>query len=363
MDTATSTTATRLLEVTGLNTTFISGEKRVRAVEDVSIHVEANETLGIVGESGSGKSVLSRSIMGLIGTGSKVQREGTILFKGKPLQDLRRSEVRKLWGNEIGMVLQDPLTSLNPVTKIGRQITETVRRHNKSLSRSQAFDRGVELLRSVGIPEPEKRMRVYPHEMSGGMRQRVGIAIALAGDPELLFADEPTTALDVTVQHQILDLLDRQHRERNMGMILVTHDLGVVATRTDRVAVMYAGRVVETAPTRTLFADVRMPYTKALLDALPKLDQPSHSKLNAIPGNPPNLANPGTGCRFATRCIAASAKCFSEEPPLKAVPEDPQHQYRCWYPVGTPEYAAAEAKHQARTAEEQSSLLEGATTA
>ncbi len=328
-----------LLEVDGLSTTFLTPHGRVKAVDNVTLRLRPEESLGIVGESGSGKSVVSRSIMGLVSPGDKVEREGTILYDGVDLSQKSRKEVRRLWGREIAMVLQDPLTSLNPVTKVGRQLTETIRRHDSSLGRKAAFARGVELLRSVGIPEPARRMNVYPHQMSGGMRQRVGIAIALSGSPRLLFADEPTTALDVTVQHQILDLLAEQQRQRSMAMVLVTHDLGVVASRTDRIAVMYSGRIVETAPTATLFANVKMPYTRALLDALPKLDAPSHTRLKAIAGHPPNLLKAGAGCRFADRCPAADSKCLSSEPPLIAT-EDPEHLYRCWYPVGSPEYEA-----------------------
>ena len=329
-----------LLQVENLRTTFVTPSTSVTAVDDVSISVAGEETLGIVGESGSGKSVLARSIMGLVSPGDKVQREGRILFDGDDLTAWPRKKVRDLWGSEIAMVLQDPLTSLNPVKRIGTQLTETIRRHDRSLGRRGAFDRGVDLLRRVGIPEPTHRMHVYPHQMSGGMRQRVGIAIALSGNPRLLFADEPTTALDVTVQHQILDLLGDEQRERSMAMVLVTHDLGVVATRADRIAVMYAGRIVETAPTKTLFADVKMPYTRALLDALPKLDTPPHSRLRAIKGSPPNLAAPPAGCRFAPRCLAAADRCRSAEPPLIST-ADPEHLFRCWYPVGSVEYERA----------------------
>ncbi|MCR2824101.1 ABC transporter ATP-binding protein [Microbacterium sp. zg.Y909] len=330
-----------LLDVTGLTTTFVGGRQPVTAVADVSLTLRRGETLGVVGESGSGKSVLSRSIMGLVSPGSRVVRTGTIVFDGTDITALSRKKVRRLWGSQIGMVLQDPLTSLNPVKKIGAQLMETVRKHAPETNRAEAAQRSIELLRSVGIPEPAKRMRVYAHQMSGGMRQRVGIAIALAGNPQLLLADEPTTALDVTVQMQILDLLQRQQRERNMGMVLVTHDLGVVATRTDRIMVMYAGQVVESAPTRVLFEDMRMPYTRALLDALPRRDDPSHTRLRAIPGNPPNLAAPPVGCRFAARCPAVQERCRVEAPPLLATPERADHLYRCWYPVGSPEYARA----------------------
>lgn len=332
---------TALLDVTGLTTTFVGGRQPVTAVADVSLTLRRGETLGVVGESGSGKSVLSRSIMGLVSPGSRVVRTGTIIFDGADITALSRKKVRRLWGSQIGMVLQDPLTSLNPVKKIGAQLVETVRKHAPGMNRAEANQRSIELLRSVGIPEPAKRMRVYAHQMSGGMRQRVGIAIALAGNPQLLLADEPTTALDVTVQMQILDLLQQQQRERNMGMVLVTHDLGVVATRTDRIMVMYAGQVVESAPTRVLFEDMRMPYTRALLDALPRRDDPSHTRLKAIPGNPPNLAAPPVGCRFAARCPAVQERCRVEAPPLLATTERADHLYRCWYPVGSPEYARA----------------------
>jgi len=336
-----------LLEVRNLSTTFVGGRRPVTAVADVSLSLRRGETLGVVGESGSGKSVLSRSIMGLVSPGSRVVRTGSIEFDGREISELPRKRVRRLWGSQMAMVLQDPLTSLNPVKKIGAQLVETVRRHTPGMSRAEAEKRSIELLRSVGIPEPAQRMRVYAHQMSGGMRQRVGIAIALAGDPQMLFADEPTTALDVTVQMQILDLLQEQQRRRNMGMILVTHDLGVVATRTDRIMVMYAGQVVESAPTRELFQNVRMPYTRALLDALPRRDAPSHTRLRAIPGNPPNLAAPPTGCRFAARCPAAQEKCRVDAPPLRATGERQDHLYRCWFPVGTPEYARAVAANAA----------------
>lgn len=330
-----------LLDVRNLTTTFTGGPVPVTAVDDVSIALRQGETIGVVGESGSGKSVLSRSIMGLVSPGARVERSGEILFDGVDLATQPRKAVRRLWGREIGMVLQDPLTSLNPVKKIGAQLAETVARHNAELSRKEIDERAIGLLRSVGIPEPSKRMKVYPHQMSGGMRQRVGIAIALAGNPRLLFADEPTTALDVTVQMQILDLLSAKQSERDMAMVLVTHDLGVVATRTDRIVVMYAGQVVESAPTKTLFSDVKMPYTRALLDALPRRDQPSHTRLKAIPGQPPNLASPPPGCRFASRCPAAQDKCLTTQPPLQAVDGDGDHLYRCWFPVGSPEYGQA----------------------
>jgi oligopeptide/dipeptide ABC transporter ATP-binding protein len=230
------------------------------------------------------------------------------------------------------MVFQDPMTSLNPVMKIGRQITESLMLHLR-MSKDEARTTGIALLTSVGIPEPTQRMNEYPHQLSGGMRQRVTIAIALACGPKLLMADEPTTALDVTVQAQILDLLAEQQRERHMAMVLVTHDLGVVAGRTDEIAVMYGGKIVEKAPTETLFASVRMPYTEALLGSIPKIAEPSHTRLAAIGGRPPDLMNPPKGCNFAPRCPYAQDICQHEEPPL--VEDSPGHVYRCWFPVGS----------------------------
>lgn len=351
-----------LLEVDDLTTTFLGGRTEVTAVDGVSLTLRSGETVGIVGESGSGKSVLSRSIMGLITPGARVRRTGRIMYDGRNLVPLPRKEVRKLWGNEIAMVLQDPLTSLNPVKKIGDQLIETVRRHWPGIKNAHARDKSIDLLRSVGIPEPERRMNAYPHQMSGGMRQRVGIAISLSGDPRLLFADEPTTALDVTVQLQILELLEKQRTERNMAMVLVTHDLGVVATRTDRIIVMYAGQVVESAPTRELFRNVKMPYTRALLDALPRRDQASHTRLRAIPGNPPNLASPPKGCRFASRCPAAQDRCREEMPPLVASATNPDHLSRCWFPVGTPEYERGVAATDRAQAEAERAVAEGIET-
>ena len=252
-----------LLEVEDLHTSFRTGRGLVRAVDGVSFTLARGRTLGVVGESGSGKTVLSRSIMGLV-PGTNVERSGTVRFSGHDITAMSHDELREVWGMQIALVFQDPMTALNPVVRIGRQITESLRLR-AGLDRKGAYETSVALLRSVGIPAPEQRLRNYPHELSGGMRQRVMIAIALACGPKLLLADEPTTGLDVTVQAQILDLLAAQQRERHMGMILVTHDLGVVANRTDDIVVMYAGRVVEQAPTAELFAHTRMPYTEALL--------------------------------------------------------------------------------------------------
>ena len=324
-----------ILEVTDLSTSFASPRGRVGAVNGVSLSLERGRTLGIVGEFGSGKSVLSRSIMGLL-PASTAERTGSIVFEGRELSDWGDKEYRELWGTEMAMIFQDPMTALNPVMKIGKQITESLRFH-LDMDRSTAKDTAVELLRSVRIPEPEKRFSSYPHEMSGGMRQRVVIAVALACGPKLLFADEPTTALDVTVQAQVLDLLEEQQRERFMAMILVTHDLGVVAGRAQEIVVMYAGRIVEKAPTRTLFADMKMPYTEALLSAIPKLADPPHTRLAAIGGRPPDLVNPPEGCPFAPRCPYVRERCLTELPALTPVDGDDTHLFACHYPVDSPE--------------------------
>ncbi len=321
-----------LLEVDDLRTSFRTDRGMVRAVAGVTLNLERGKTLGIVGESGSGKSVLARSIMGIVP--NNAEREGSIRFEGTEISGLSQARMREYWGQQMAMVFQDPMTALNPVLKIGRQITESLHEHLE-FSKEEANQTALALLKSVGIPEPARRLKEYPHQLSGGMRQRVMIAIALACGPKLLFADEPTTALDVTVQAQILDLLQFQQRERFMGMILVTHDLGVVAGRTDHIGVMYAGRIVETGPTRTLFAHVRHPYTEALLQSIPKIELPSHSRLQSIAGRPPNLVNTPPGCTFAPRCPYAQDRCREEEPPLIEA-EQPGHFHRCWFPVGTP---------------------------
>jgi len=320
-----------LLEIEDLHTNFSTDRGTVHAVAGVSFSLERGKTLGVVGESGCGKSVLSRSIMGLLPPNA--ERTGRILFEGRDVANASSDQLRKLWGAQMSMVFQDPMTSLNPVMKIGKQITESLR-HHLDVSKDYANETAVALLQSVGIPEAPRRMNEYPHQLSGGMRQRVMIAIALACGPKLLFADEPTTALDVTVQAQILDLLQSQQRERFMAVILVTHDLGVVAGRTDDIAVMYAGRFVEKAPTRSLFSAVRHPYTEALLKSIPKLAQPSHTRLDAIGGRPPDLVSPPPGCKFAPRCPYAQAQCLTDEPPLQDG-DEPGHAYRCFFPVGT----------------------------
>ncbi len=320
-----------LLSVESLHTTFHTDDGPVRALQDVSFDLDVGQTLGVVGESGSGKTVLSRSVMGLLPRRG-VERTGRVSFEGRDLVGLRRGDLRPLWGEQIAMVFQDPMTSLSPVLRVGRQVTDAMRRH-LGLSRKQAKEAALELLRSVGIPDPERNLRAYPHQLSGGMRQRVVIAIALSCSPKLLLADEPTTALDVTVQAQILDLLARQQRERRMAMILVSHDLDVVAGRTHDIAVMYAGRVVEKAPTRVLFANPRMPYTEALLAATPRHDDKPHARLRAIPGQPPNLLHQPAGCAFAPRCRYVTNRCRVERPSL--VTDDDGHSYACWNPLGS----------------------------
>ncbi|MGY1746566.1 ABC transporter ATP-binding protein [Blastococcus sp. SYSU D00695] len=324
--------AAPLLEVRDLKTYFDTPRGIVKAVDGVSLSLRRGASIGIVGESGSGKTVLSRSIMNLLPKERAVPASGEVLFQGRDLRPLSPKQMREYWGPQMAMVFQDPMTSMNAVVKIGRQITESLRQH-KDISRKDAEAQAVRLLASVGIPAPERRLGEYPHQLSGGMRQRVTIAIALACDPELLMADEPTTALDVTVQAQILDLLARQQAERSMSMVLVTHDLGVVANRTDDIAVMYAGQIVEKAPTRTLFRRMRHPYTEALMRCIPRVENPSHTRLDAIPGRPPDLANLPTGCRFASRCRYAQPECLAENPPL--VSDEPGHEYRCFFPVGT----------------------------
>ncbi len=321
-----------LLVVDDFRTHFDTLGGLVRAVDGVSLSLERGKTLGIVGESGSGKTVLARSLMGLL-TSRNVVRSGSATYNGQELVGASNAQLRALWGTEMAMVFQDPMTSLNPVMKIGRQITEGLRYH-LDIPKDEANEQALQLLTSVGIPDPRRRLSQYPHELSGGMRQRVTIAISLACGPKLLFADEPTTALDVTVQAQILNLLNQQQHERHMAMVLVTHDLGVVAGRTDEIAVMYAGQIVEKAPTRALFANVRMPYTEALLKSIPKLEDPSHTRLQIIGGRPPDLINPPAGCRFAPRCPYAQPKCHTEPPPLVEA-ETPGHLFRCWFPVGT----------------------------
>jgi peptide/nickel transport system ATP-binding protein len=327
-----------------VRTYFQTPRGLVRAVDGVSLTLERGRSLGIVGESGSGKTILSRSIMGLLPPRGTIRR-GSIRFEGREIGGLSRRAMRDVWGREMAMIFQDPMTSLNPLMKIGAQIAEPLRLH-LDMSRSDAWATAERLMNDVRIPAAGRRLRQYPHELSGGMRQRIMIAIAMACGPTLLLADEPTTALDVTVQAQILDLLGEQRRDRNMSLLLVTHDLGVVAGHTDDIGVMYGGKLVEMAPTGELFANMKMPYTEALLQSIPKLADVSHTRLNVISGRPPDLVNPPAGCRFSPRCPYAQDRCRDEEPPLFPTVEDPRHTYACWYPAGSPQYHEPKARRQ-----------------
>ena len=323
-------TGPALLVVEQLSVDLPTPRGRLRAVDEVDLELAAGHTLGIVGESGCGKTMLSRAILQL--APRRARLSGRVLFDGRDLTRLDAEALRRLRGRSIAVVFQDPMTSLNPVLTIGRQLSETMREH-LAIDGSAAARRAVELLAEAGIPAPEQRLRQYPHQLSGGMRQRVAIAIALSCEPKLLIADEPTTALDVTIQAQILDLLARERQRRDMAMILITHDLGIVAGRTDEVAVMYAGRIVERAPTSGLFEAMRMPYTAALLAAIPKLDAPPHTPLAAISGRPPDPARPVRGCAFAPRCRYRAERCADQKPAL--TPADASgHRYACWHPVG-----------------------------
>ena len=320
----------RLLEVTDLRTTFRTVTGSVPAVGGVSFDLKANETLGIVGESGSGKTVLARTIMGLQPR-INVEVTGSVLLNGHQVVGASERTMRTMWATEVAMVFQDPMTSLNPVMRIGRQIDETLR-VRLGMDRRAAHDRALELLTMVGIPSAQSRYRAYPTELSGGMRQRVVIATALACSPKLLIADEPTTGLDVTIQAQILNLLDSLKQQLSMSVILITHDLGVVATRASRIIVMYAGRIVEMGDTRDIFYHHRMPYTRALLESSPKVTNTPHTRLAVIPGRPPNLSTPHPGCPFAPRCAYATERCHVEAPTLVAA-SAPGHRFACWNPL------------------------------
>ena len=315
-----------LLSVEDVSVDLPTPRGNLRAVDRVDLTVGAGQTLGVVGESGCGKTMLSRAILQLLP--KKAKLSGRVMFDGQDLLQLSPEKLRKLRGRSLAVVFQDPMTSLNPVLTIGTQLIETLQEHLE-LDDATATRRSVELLAAVGIPAPEQRLAQYPHQLSGGMRQRVAIAIALSCEPKLLIADEPTTALDVTIQAQILDLLRELVAERNTALI---HDLGVVAGRTDEVAVMYAGRVVERAPTPALFKKMRMPYTEALLAALPKLDAAPHTPLPAISGRPPDPTRPLRGCSFSPRCRYAVARCQNEKPALEAA-ETSAHQYACFHPI------------------------------
>jgi peptide/nickel transport system ATP-binding protein len=322
--------AERLLEVKDLSVHFSTEDGVVHAVDGVSFEVERGKVLGIVGESGSGKSVTAMTIMGLT-RGVNAKFGGEVNYQGRNLLELSDAEMQSYRGNEIGMIFQDPMTSLNPVYRIGEQIVEAIRTHEK-VGKQGAERRAVELLRQVGIPNPESRVDDFPHQFSGGMRQRAMIAMALSCNPSILIADEPTTALDVTIQAQIIELISRLKDDFDSGVIMITHDLGVVADIADEIVVMYAGRVVERAATRDLFYDPQMPYTWGLLGSIPRLDRPRPDRLHSIKGAPPSLINMPQGCRFRPRCPHAFEKC-REEPELENRVETPGHLDRCWLDV------------------------------
>jgi oligopeptide/dipeptide ABC transporter ATP-binding protein len=315
-----------ILTVDDLKVSFATEDGVVEAVGGVSFELQAGEVLAIVGESGSGKSVTAQTITGLT-RAPNARITGSVTYHGRELNGLDDDQLRDVRGEQIAMVFQDPMSSLNPVYRVGDQITEMILAH-RDVSKREAADRAIELLRSVGIPNPERRVRHYPHEFSGGMRQRVMIAMALALEPEVLIADEPTTALDVTVQAQILRLMDQLNRDRELAVILITHDLGVVAEVADRVVVMYAGQIVENATLDEIFYDPQHPYTWGLLGSLMRLDQSRTARLAQIPGQPPSLLAPPSGCRFAPRCPHAFDKCH-ELPTLEARAGG-NHLDRCW---------------------------------
>jgi peptide/nickel transport system ATP-binding protein len=317
-----------LLSVSDLHVSFATEEGTVRAVDGVSFDVRAGEILAIVGESGCGKSVTALTVMGL-SRGPNATIDGSVRLGDKELVTASDEEMRRIRGERIAMVFQDPMTALNPVYKVGDQIVEEIRAH-EDVSKQEARGRAVEALRSVGIPNPERRYDNYPHEFSGGMRQRAMIALGLALEPEVLIADEPTTALDVTIQAQILRLLERLNQERGLAVILITHDLGVVAEVADRSLVMYAGRVVEEGTLDDIFYDPQHPYTWGLLGSLTRLDRPRPRRLPSIPGAPPSLIAPPEGCHFRPRCPHEFIKC-PRTPALEArLPESPDHRDRCW---------------------------------
>jgi peptide/nickel transport system ATP-binding protein len=321
--------AERLLEIKGLKTYFFTDEGVVRAVDGVDLHIDKGETLGVVGESGCGKTVTALSIMKLIAMPPGRLVEGQIIYQGRDLVPLPPAQMRKIRGKEISMVFQEPMTSLNPVFTIGEQIAEALRLH-EGLGRREAMAKTVEMLKLVHMANPERRVKEYPHQLSGGMRQRVMIAMALSCNPHLLIADEPTTALDVTIQAQILDLLNELKAKLGMAVMLITHDMGVIAETAQRVVVMYAARVAEEAPVRQLFKEPLHPYTQGLLRSIPRIDLAATKKvrLEAIPGVVPSLIDVPVGCRFAARCPHVKPVCTEKDPVLKEV--SPGHKVACW---------------------------------
>jgi len=318
---------TVLLDVKDLQTHFMTSGAVVRAVDGVSWDVQPGETVALVGESGCGKSVSALSVMRLVAAPAGRIVGGRIVFKGRDLLALSEEEMRRIRGKDIGMIFQEPMTSLNPVLTVGRQLTETVEIH-LGMTSAQSRARAVELLSLVGVSDPERRLSQYPHQFSGGMRQRMMIAMALSCNPALVLADEPTTALDVTIQAQILELMRDLSRRLGAAMLIITHNLGVVARYADRVNVMYAGRIVERGTAREIYADPRHPYTRGLLRSVPRLDEPRRAKLQPIPGQPPDLSRLPVGCSFAPRCAYAVERCRAEAPHLEAVKAE--HLASCW---------------------------------
>lgn len=321
-----------LLQLKNLKTHFHTERGRLTAVNDISFTIEKGEIIGIVGESGSGKSVMSQSIVRLLEHTDPVEYDGQVLFEGTDLLDLPLKALQKIRGNDISIIFQDPLTSLNPVYTVGDQIIEVLRYHQK-LSKKEARAKAIDMLRLTGIPSPEKRVDDYPHELSGGMQQRAMIAMALACRPKLLIADEPTTALDVTIQAQILDLIVELNKELGMGVLFITHDLGVVADICTSVKVMYLGQIIEEAATATLFAKPLHPYTQGLLQSIPKFDSDRNEPLHVIEGTVPALSNIPVGCNFAARCPFATETCLAQEPPMYTIGDS---RVQCWlYEGGT----------------------------
>ncbi|MHB8319723.1 MAG: ABC transporter ATP-binding protein [Acidimicrobiales bacterium] len=326
-----ATSSAPLLRVRSLTTSYVGERGSLRVVDDVSFSLEGGKVLSVVGESGSGKTALCRSIMRLFPT-SKVHVDGQVIFDDQQLLELDDLEMSELWGTRIAMVFQDPMSSLNPVMRVGNQVAEGPRRR-LHMARSAAKERAISALKSAGIADAKQRYSRYPHELSGGLRQRVAIAIAIANGPKLILADEPTTGLDVTVQAQILSLVNQLSHSAGIAVIMVTHDLAVAASASDDIAVMYAGRVVEIGPAREVIGHPRMRYTEALLLASPRLYQTPHARLNAIAGRPPDPLDLGPGCAFSPRCPHADSRCFEERPELTASSEDPRHLYACWHPA------------------------------
>ena len=319
-----------LLDIRGLRTQFFTDDGLARAVDGVSYSLEKGETVGVVGESGCGKSVTALSVLRLIPDPPGKIVDGEIVFEGTNLLELSAADMRRIRGNDISMIFQEPMTSLNPVFTIGNQITEAVRLH-QGLNKRDALDKAIEALKLVGIPVPERRVHEYPHQLSGGMRQRAMIAMALSCNPKVLIADEPTTALDVTIEAQILDLMRTLQDELGTAIIMITHDLGVIAEMARKVVVMYAGKVVEQAPVERIFASPNHPYTQGLLQSLPRVDKDASGakqRLQEIPGIVPSLLNLPTGCKFASRCPSVMPQCKEQEPPLEQVAGD--HFSACW---------------------------------